>query len=126
MIEALLILLAFQLFGEAISHFFALAVPGPVLGLVLFAVCLKLLPSLAGKVADVAHGILRNLSLLFVPAGVGVMQHAELVASQWLPIVGALVISTSLTLVVTAFTFIWVRRLIGDGETGERDNEAMP
>ncbi|MCB1482711.1 MAG: CidA/LrgA family protein [Rhodobiaceae bacterium] len=113
MIEALLVLLAFQLAGEAITHASALPLPGPVLGLVLFAFALKMMPGLAEKVSGVAHGILRNLSLLFVPAGVGVVQHADLVIHQWLPILGALVISTALTLAVTALTFVGVRKLMG-------------
>ncbi|MEZ5877034.1 MAG: CidA/LrgA family protein [Tepidamorphaceae bacterium] len=114
MIEALLVLLVFQLAGEAITHAAALPLPGPVLGLVLFAIALKTWPALAEKVSTVAHGILRNLSLLFVPAGVGVVQHADLVVHQWLPILGALVVSTALTLVITALTFVGVRRLMGE------------
>ena len=44
----------------------------------------------------------RHLSLLFVPAGVGVMVHGALISSEWLPIVVALIGSTALTMVVTA------------------------
>ena len=71
MIEALLVLLVFQLAGEAITHAAALPLPGPVLGLVLFAIALKTWPALAKKVSTVAHGILRNLSLLFVTHDLG-------------------------------------------------------
>ena len=123
MIEALLVLLLFQLAGEAITHTASLPVPGPVLGLVLFAVALALVPKLAQMVSGVAHGILRNLSLLFVPAGVGVVQHGGLVLDQWLPIVGALVGSTALTLVVTALTFVGVRKLMGKAE-GQKEGTA--
>ncbi|MCB1471849.1 MAG: CidA/LrgA family protein [Rhodobiaceae bacterium] len=112
MIEALLILLMFQLSGEAITYAAALPVPGPVLGLVFLAVALRVVKGLSEKVSGAAHGILSNLSLLFVPAGVGVIQHADLLAAQWIPIAGALVVSTALTMVVTAATFIFVRRLL--------------
>lgn len=124
MIEALLVLLVFQLVGEAITHAAGLPLPGPVLGLILFTACLKAAPKLAQAVSGAAHGILRNLSLLFVPAGVGVMQHMDLVMSQWLPILGALLISTAATLLVTAFTFTAVRRLTGNHEPAAEREQA--
>ena len=60
----------------------------------------------------VADTILRNLSLLFVPAAVGVMQQAGLIAANWLAISAALVLSTLLTLVVTVYAFRAVARLV--------------
>ena len=113
MIEALLVLLAFQLAGEAITHASALPLPGPVLGLVLFAFALKMMPGLAEKVSGVAHGILRNLSLLFVPAGVGVVQQLPVVGAYGLALAAALIGSTVLTLIVTVYVFLFVKRLTG-------------
>ena len=56
-----------------------------------------------------------NLSLLFVPAAVGVVQQAGLIAANWLAIAAALVVSTLLTLVVTVYTFrIVARRIAGE------------
>ena len=42
----------------------------------------------------VADSLLRNLSLLFVPAAVGVVQQAGLIAANWLAIFAALAVST--------------------------------
>ena len=47
---------------------------------------------------EAANGLLSHLSLLFVPAGAGVMVHFARLGSEWLPIVVALVASTLLTL----------------------------
>ena len=38
MIHALLVILACQLFGEAASHWLALPIPGPVVGMIAIAV----------------------------------------------------------------------------------------
>ena len=46
--------------------------------------------------------LLQHLSLLFVPAGVGIMVHLHRVADEWLPLLLSLLISTAATLVVTA------------------------
>ena len=45
--------------------------------------------------------LLGNLSLLFVPAGVGIMMHLDLIESGWLPIGVALLASTALTIAAT-------------------------
>ena len=60
----------------------------------------------------VADTLLRNLSLLFVPAAVGVVQQAGLIAANWLAISAAIVVSTLLTLIVTVYTFRAVARRI--------------
>ena len=108
MLEALTILLVCQLVGETIVQLAGIPVPGPVLGMVLLLAGLMLRgrlgrtdkpPEALGKTAD---GLLQHLSLLFVPAGVGVMLHLPLIAREWPAIVTALVGSTILTIIVTA------------------------
>jgi holin-like protein len=54
--------------------------------------------------------LLKHLSLLFVPAGVGVMLHVTRLANEWLPIVVALLASTALAIVVTALVMQWTSR----------------
>ena len=58
------------------------------------------------------NGLLGMLSLLFVPAGVGVMQHLDLIAGAWLPIAVAVVGSTALTMLVTAAVMHGVQRFL--------------
>jgi holin-like protein len=48
-----------------------------------------------------ATGLLQHLSLLFVPAGVGVMVHFTRLGDEWLAITAALVVSTFVTLAIT-------------------------
>ena len=59
-------------------------------------------------------GLLQHLSLLFVPAGVGIIRHLDRLQAEWLAIGVALVASTLLTLAVTAIVFRLTCRLIGD------------
>ncbi len=42
-------------------------------------------------------------SLLSVPAGAGIMLHFKLLAGNWLPLGAALILSTLLTIAVTAW-----------------------
>ena len=56
------------------------------------------------------------MPLLFVPAGVGVVQYLGLLRDQGLALAAALVVSTVLTLVVTVGVFLLVKRLVGTSE----------
>ena len=104
MLNTFVTLLLFQLAGEVIAHGFNLPIPGPVIGMLLLLIFLMVKGDATEKLAPTANGLLRHLSVLFVPAGVGVMLHGQRIADEWLPIVAALVISTVLGMVVTALT----------------------
>lgn len=101
MLAAITLLLLFQLAGEAITLVFALPVPGPVLGMGLLFAALVLRGGPSEDLRGTAQNLLQHFSLLFVPAGVGVMLHWQRLADEWLPIVVALIASTLLTIVVT-------------------------
>jgi putative effector of murein hydrolase LrgA (UPF0299 family) len=115
MLEALTLILVCQLLGEAMVAATALPVPGPVLGMLLLLAWLFLRGGVPESVGRVADGLLAHLSLLFVPAGVGVLVHLERMRGQWVAIGAALVIGTLVTLAVTALTMAAVVRLINRG-----------
>ena len=102
MLAALTQLLVFQLLGEVVARWFALPVPGPVLGMLFMFVALALRGGPGSELQAASQNLLQHLSLLFVPAGVGIMVHLNRVADEWLPLLLSLLISTAATLVVTA------------------------
>jgi holin-like protein len=121
MIRGFAVLLLCQLVGEAVARGIALPVPGPVLGLALLVVGLSAWNRFrpyddaslqASAVGQVAEGLLGALALLFVPAGVGVVQYVGLIGDYGLALGLALVVSTFATLVVTVGTFLLVKRLL--------------
>lgn len=115
MLQAFVLIVAFQFAGEALARFAGIPVPGPVLGLAMFALLAGLWPPLYDAVEETADLLLRHLSLLFVPAGVGVLQHLGLLGREALPILAVLLFSTILTLAATALTFLALARWFGDG-----------
>ena len=56
--------------------------------------------------------------MLFVPAGVGVMVHFELLGSDAIPLSIALIASTVLTVAVTALVMTFLNRKSGTGNSG--------
>ena len=102
MIGAITLLLVFQLLGEVIARTLALPIPGPVIGMALLFAALALRGGPSADLRDTAQGLLQHLSLLFVPAGTGVMLHYQRLSDEWLPLAASLVGSTVLTIAVTA------------------------
>ena len=99
-----------QLVGELLVVATGLAVPGPVIGLLLLFSGLLVRGSIPDDLGTVADSLLTHLSLLFVPAGVGILLHARLLADELLPITVSLVLSTILTVGVTGLFMTWLGR----------------
>lgn len=102
MIGALTLLLVFQLVGEVLAQALHLPIPGPVIGMGLLLLALFARGGAGESLRSTANGILQHLSLLFVPAGTGVMLHFRRLADEWLPLTVALVASTLLSIAVSA------------------------
>jgi holin-like protein len=110
MLAALTLLLVFQTVGELLSHLFALPVPGPVIGMGLLFGWLALRNGPSPELRSSAAQLLSHLSLLFIPAGVGVMLHFERLRQEWLPISLSLVVSTVAAMAVSALVLDKLRR----------------
>ncbi len=115
MLEALTLILACQLIGEVTVLMADLPVPGPVLGMLILLAWLFWRRGPPESVARAADTLLGHLSLLFVPAGVGVLVHWERVRGQWAAIAAALMLGTLVTLAVTALTMVLAQHLIKAG-----------
>ena len=86
MLQTFAILLIFQSIGEVISYALHLPVPGPVIGMILLFGWLVFDDRLLPVIQPTTGELLKHLSLLFVPAGVGIMVHARRIEGEWLPI----------------------------------------
>lgn len=106
------ILLVYQLAGELIVLTLGLPVPGPVVGMLLLLLNLIIKPPFATQLEAPTGLLLSHLSLLFIPAGVGVMVHLARLQHEWLAISVALMISTILGLLVTAWSMMAIYKLL--------------
>ena len=100
-LQGLAWLLLCQSAGEAITRLAHLPLPGPVLGLLLLIALLQW-PPVRGAIGAAADALLAHLSLLFVPVGVGVMTHLDLLSTYGLRLLVAITLSTWIGLAVTA------------------------
>ena len=106
-LKGLTLMLLCQSVGEALARLAHLPLPGPVIGLMLMLALLAV-PWVRVPVEAAATPLLQHLSLLFVPVGVGVVSHLNLIAQYGLRMALALLLSTWVGLLVSA----WVLRAL--------------
>lgn len=112
MLNFFIVLLVCQLVGEILVVATGVPLPGPVIGMALLFCGLLAAGHIPTPLEKMGDGLLSNLSLLFVPAGVGVMLHAEQVGAELIPITVSLIASTLITIAVTA----WVMQKLNRGD----------
>ncbi|MDC1311495.1 CidA/LrgA family protein [Burkholderiales bacterium] len=113
MLVAIFVILALQLVGEVLQKYFELSIPGPVIGLLCMLLALMLTnlkifnftTPLRIDIIDTSEKLLGYLSLLFVPIGVGVIMHLELLEMQLLRILVVILFGTMSTMIFTSFIF---------------------
>ncbi|GGE54857.1 CidA/LrgA family protein [Streptosporangium jomthongense] len=115
------LLLVYQLAGEIIVRLLGVPIPGPVLGMVMLFVTMMVRGRAPESVEQASTALLSHLSLLFVPAGVGMMTHFGRIADEWLPITLALLLSTVITMVATALIMQQTSRWFARPARGQSD-----
>jgi holin-like protein len=127
MLAALATLLVCQLAGEVIVRGLALPLPGPVIGMALLFFALLLRAPIAKEMDATADTLLKHLSLLFVPAGVGVVQNLSTLGHEGLGLILVVLLATVITLAVTALTFEYLARFMGvDESAADHDGTTEP
>ncbi|GEP12730.1 CidA/LrgA family protein [Methylobacterium gnaphalii] len=125
MIVSLALILLAQLLGEAVAHASGAPVPGPVIGAALMfgfllirdryrsiATAILPRPLVEGGLETTAKGLLAHLSLMFVPAGVGIVGRLDVLTANGLALAIVLIVSVVLTLSATALTLAAVSRIV--------------
>lgn len=122
-LNGITLLLVYQLVGEITVRLLGVPIPGPVLGMVMLFVTLMIRGKAPESVDQASTALLSHLSLLFVPAGVGMMAHFGRIADEWVPITLALLLSTVITMVATALimqvTTRWFAKPLAEKESGD-------
>ena len=113
MLNALAVLLVFQLVGEVLVQWLKLPVPGPLIGMLLLFAVLTVRGAVPDWLRETANEMLQHLMLLFIPAVTGVMLHFERVGREWLPFLAAGIVGAAFTMTVTALTLRWMIRITG-------------
>lgn len=123
-LNGITLLLVYQLVGEVTVRLLGVPIPGPVLGMVMLFVTLLIRGQVSASVDQASSALLSHLSLLFVPAGVGMMVHFDRIAEEWVAITLALLLSTIVTMVATALIMqVTSRWLVGSRQGQEQGDD---
>jgi holin-like protein len=123
MLAAIATLLVCQLAGEVIVRALSVPLPGPVVGMALLFFALLARAPVPKEIGETADTLLKHLSLLFVPAGVGVVQNLGTLGHEGLGLILVVVLATMITLAVTALTFEYLARFMGVDESAADHHE---
>ena len=119
----LMIILMISLVGEGISSVFHLPVPGSIIGLVLLFLALQFKLLRLRHISMVGNFLLANMTILFLPPAVGIMDKFQVIAPYLLPIIlivlGAIVLNVCVIAVVVQLI---KTRFEGDYEEGDASN----
>ena len=119
----LMIIFMISLVGEGISSVFHLPVPGSILGLVLLFLALQFKLLRLRHISMVGNFLLANMTILFLPPAVGIMDKFQVIAPYLLPIIlivlGAIVLNVCVIAVVVQLI---KTRFEGDYEEGDASN----
>lgn len=119
----LMIIIMISLVGEGISSVFHLPVPGSIIGLVLLFLALQFKLLRLRHISMVGNFLLANMTILFLPPAVGIMDKFQVIAPYLLPIIlivlGAIVLNVCVIAVVVQLI---KTRFEGDYEEGDASN----
>mgnify|MGYP001008817635 FL=1 len=119
----LMIIFMISLVGEGISSVFHLPVPGSIIGLVLLFLALQFKILRLRHISMVGNFLLANMTILFLPPAVGIMDKFQVIAPYLLPIIlivlGAIVLNVCVIAVVVQLI---KTRFEGDYEEGDVSN----
>lgn len=88
--------------GETLHRIAGIHVSGAVIGMAILVATLTVTGGPSEPFEQTASTLLKHLPLLFVPAGVGVIQQITMIRSQILPIAIALPVSTAIAMAIAA------------------------
>lgn len=104
-LSALALILCFLILGDSLESYFQLPIPGAVIGLLALFLFLLIRRRITPSLETTSQNILRFLPLYFVPVGVGVITLLPKLSDQWLSLTIVLVLSTVLSIALTAICF---------------------
>jgi holin-like protein len=110
MAPSFLVIVLFDLAGEAASRWLRVPLPGPVVGMLLLLMALSLRARWAAQLGRGGELLLRHMALFFVPAAVGVVTQLRVLQAEGLAVSVAVVASTIVGLVAGAGAFALVAR----------------
>lgn len=112
------ILIGLQLIAALILALLGSTFPAPLLAMLIFAVLLAFKIIKIEQIEDICNLLLSKLSLFFVAGSVSIVLYLDVIAKEWLAILGTIICSTIVTMVVTG---LFLQRMLKKGKVSSDD-----
>ena len=109
-VKQFLIILAVSLIGELLKYVLSLPIPASIYGMVILFICLK--PDLVQleDVKDAGKFLIEIMPVMFIPAGVGLMESWGILQPVLVPVCIITVVTIVTVMAVTGLLSQWVIR----------------
>lgn len=98
------IILSICLLGEVISSFLPIPVPGGILSMTIMLILLFTKVIKESQIENVSNFLLKNMSFAFLPGGIEIMEHFQLLKNNAIKLAILIITTTLITFTVTYFT----------------------
>ncbi len=102
MYKSLVYIFIFLALGEIIKYVFNIPIAGNIIAMILIFASLRLKIIKLSTVKPASDTLIKYMVLFFIPYGVGMMVYFDVLKENWIPIIFATLISTIISLYVTA------------------------
>lgn len=109
-VKQFLIILAISLIGELLKYVLPLPVPASIYGMVILFICLKTGLVKLEDVKDAGRFLIEIMPVMFIPAGVGLMESWGILQPVLVPVCIITVVTIITVMAVTGLLSQWVIR----------------
>lgn len=113
------IILSILLISQGVQTYFNLPIPATIIGMVILILMLLFNIIKLKWVENITNLLLENLSILFIPAGVGIMKEFHFLQGYILPVLFILTITTIVIILVTGYTVQYFIKFKRGGNNGK-------
>lgn len=110
------IILFISFLGEVLKYLIPLPVPASIYGLLLMLAALTFGVFPLESVKESANFLIEIMPLMFIPAGVGLLESWGALKDIWLPVIFIILISTIIVMAVTGYVTQWMIQKSGKKE----------
>lgn len=122
-LKEITIIFGITLIGELLNQTLPLPVPAGVYGLFILLLCLCLRAVKLEDISATGNFLLDTMPLMFIPAGVGLLNNIEQIKGLFVPLIFTITVSTVFVMVVTGKSAQYIIRKDRKRSTNERSDD---
>lgn len=109
-LRAFLLIYLCLIIGNLISTLLPFSLPGSIIGMLILFSLLTIQVIPVEWIQPGCHLLLKNMTMLFIPIGVGIMNYYDQLSQQIIPILLSCIVSTLIIMIIVAYSSHYIHR----------------